>query len=70
MKRLSDIMDLTKLEERGNSLKKMDITAALQHIKHVIQPDMALLHFFLFKRNNNLQVRSLTEGFVRFQFWF
>nr|XP_058940958.1 D-alanine--D-alanine ligase-like [Pocillopora verrucosa] len=47
--RLSDIVDLTKLEERGNSLKKVDITAALQHIKHVIQPDMALLHFVCLK---------------------
>ncbi|XP_022803927.1 uncharacterized protein LOC111341238 [Stylophora pistillata] len=47
--RLSDIVDLKKLEETENSVKKMDITAALQHIKHVIQPDMALVHFVCLK---------------------
>ena len=62
--RLSDIVDLTKLEERGNSLKKMDITAALQHIKHVIQPDMALLHFVCLKGMTTYRSDLLLRGLL------
>ena len=64
--RLSDTVDLTKLEERGNSLKKMDITAALQHIKHVIQPDMALLHFVCLKGMTTYRSDLLQKGFLGF----
>ena len=70
VKRLSDIMDLTKLEERGNSLKKMDITAALQHIKHVIRPDMALLHFFCLKGITTYRSDHLLRGLLGFNFGF
>lgn len=44
VKKLSDIVDLEKLEERENNVKKMDITTALQYIMDVLKPDLALVH--------------------------
>ena len=49
VKKLSDIVDVERGEERENDVEKMDITAALQHIKSVIKPDLALIHFVCLK---------------------
>ena len=49
VKKLSDIVDVGRLEERENNVEKMDITAALQHIKSVVKPDLTLLHFVCLK---------------------
>jgi len=48
-KKLSHIVDMERLEERENNVEKMDITAALQHIKSVVKPDLTLLHFLCLK---------------------
>ena len=45
VKKLSDIVDVERLQERKSNVVKMEITAALQHIKSVIKPDQALIHF-------------------------
>ena len=49
VKKLSDVVDLEKLVERENNVKKMNITTALQHIKDVLKPDLAILHFVCLK---------------------
>ena len=49
VEKLSDIVDIEKCEEKENSVERMDITEALQHIKCVIKPDLAVVHFVCFK---------------------
>ena len=49
VKKLSDIVDVERGEERENDVEKTDITAALQHIKSVIKPDLTLIHFACLK---------------------
>ena len=49
VKQLSDIVDVERVEERENNVEKMDVTAALQHIKSVIKPDLTLVHFVCLK---------------------
>ena len=49
VQKLSDIVDVEKVEERENKVEKMETLAALQHIKSVIKPDLAFVHFYCLK---------------------
>ena len=49
VEKLSSIIDVEKREEIKNDIERVDITAALQHIKSVIKPDLALIHFVCYK---------------------
>ena len=49
VKKFSDIVDVEKVEERENKVEKMETIAALQHIKTVIKPDLAFIHFYCLK---------------------
>ena len=46
---LSSIIDVENREEIKNDVERVDLTAALQHIKSVIKPDLALIHFVCYK---------------------
>lgn len=48
VKKLSDVLDLEKLKNRENNIKKVDITTAFHRIKDV-KPDLALVHFLYLK---------------------
>ena len=49
VKKLSSIIDVEKREEIKNDVERVDLTAALQRIKSVIKPDLALIHFVCYK---------------------
>ena len=49
VEKLSSIIDVEKKEEIRNDVERVDLTAALQHIKSVIKPDLALIHFVCYK---------------------
>jgi len=49
VKKLSSIIDVEKREEIKNDVERVDLTAALQLIKSVIKPDLALIHFVCYK---------------------
>ena len=49
VEKLSSIIDVEKKEEIKNEVERVDLTAALQHIKSVIKPDLALIHFVCYK---------------------
>ena len=46
---LSSIIDVENREEIKNDVERVDLTAALQHVKSVIKPDLALIHFVCYK---------------------
>ena len=47
--KLSSIIDVEKREEIKNDVERVDLAAALQHVKSVIKPDLALIHFVCHK---------------------
>lgn len=49
LKKLSEIVDIEKIEEKKNEVERVDIASAVQHIKSVINPDLALVHFVCLK---------------------
>ena len=49
VEKLSSIIDVEKKEEIKNDVERVDLTAALQHIKSVIKPDLALIHLVCYK---------------------
>ena len=49
LKKLSEIVDIEKIEEKKNEIERVDIASAVQHIKSVINPDLALVHFVCLK---------------------
>jgi hypothetical protein len=49
VEKLSSIIDVEKAEEKKNEVEKYDLIAALQHIKSVIKPDLALIHCVCYK---------------------
>ena len=46
---LSSIIDVENREEIKNEVERVDLTDALQYIKSVIKPDLALIHFVYYK---------------------
>ena len=49
VEKLSSIIDVEKREEIKNEVERVDQAAALQYIKSVINPDLALIHFVCYK---------------------
>lgn len=49
VEKLDSIIDVEKREEKRNDVDRVDLTAALQRIKTVIKPDLALIHFVCHK---------------------
>ena len=46
---LSSIIDVENREEVKNEVERVGLIDALQHIKSVIKPDLALIHFVCYK---------------------